>query len=409
MSGIKKFFVIVIFVAFIAGAGYAIYRVFFKPAATEPAAPTETNVNTPAGTLSPSTPGVNIPVVPSGPGTNALFPASPVARGGATVSPTLFNGPTLGAKLASDGKTVRFYDRATGKFMSITADGTLVELSDTVFPAAKNIVWSGNSEKAVIEFPDGTKLIYDFATKKQSSIPRSWEDFSFSPASDKLAAKQESENIASRYLIVSKADGTEAVPVEPLGENGDKVTVAWSPSGDVLALSETGDTDMAAQFGEKQVLFIGANGENFPATVVDGFDFIPLWSPDGRYLLYSASGTDDDFRPRLYVVTGSGDNRGSGRRAINLITFADKCSFGGATTAYCAVPDYLPEGTGLERTVAKGIPDSIYRINVVTGAITLVGRPETDTTISSLSVSTDGGTLFFTDEETGAIKKMSLK
>jgi hypothetical protein len=137
--------------------------------------------------------------------------------------------------------------------------------------------------------------------------------------------------------------------------------------------------------------------------------FTPLWSPNGDYLLYSAAGTADDFLPRLYVVTGKGDNMGAGRRAISLMTTADKCTFADAKTAYCAVPDTMPEGAGLEPAILNGIPDSVYKVNVVSGLVTLIGRPDIDTTISALTVSSDGGTLFFTDASTGNIKKMALK
>jgi hypothetical protein len=260
-----------------------------------------------------------------------------------------------------------------------------------------------------MEFPDGSKLTYDFATKKQATLPSSWQNFSFSPGSDQIAALQNSDSTSSRYLVVSKSDGTGAQAIEPLGENADLVSVAWSPTGDVVALSQTGEADDTGGFGIKNVLFIGKNGENFPSTEVDGVGFTPLWSPTGAYLLYSAAGSGDDFLPRLYVVTGSGDNMGSGRRAIALMTTADKCTFSDAKTVYCAVPDSMPEGAGLEPAVLMGIPDSVYKVNITTGAVTLIGRPDTDTTISALTVSADGSTLFFTDAESGSIKKMALR
>jgi len=142
---------------------------------------------------------------------------------------------------------------------------------------------------------------------------------------------------------------------------------------------------------------------------VDGLNFTPLWSPTGAYLLYSVAGSDDDFSPRLYTVTGSGDNMGSGRRAINLFTTADKCTFFDAVTAYCAVPDSMPEGAGLSPELLNDIPDSVYKVNVTTGAVQLIGRPDTDQPISALTVSKDGSTLFFTDGYNGNIKKMALK
>ena len=138
------------------------------------------------------------------------------------------------------------------------------------------------------------------------------------------------------------------------------------------------------------VLFIGKNGENYPATEVDGVGFTPSGRRPEPTCSIPRPARDDNFLPRLYVVTGAGDNMGSGRRAIDLMTTADKCTFSDAKTAYCAVPDSMPEGAGMEPAVLAGIPDSVYKVNVMTGAVTLIGRPDTDTAISALNVSGDG-------------------
>ncbi len=410
MSTSRKILVGLLLLAMVGGLGFALYYVFFRPTAPPPVAVNANgNANAPTGGLTQAGSSSNLPYVPPpvGEGTGGLTPASPVAKGGPTFSPTLVDAPTLGEKLAADGKTIRYYDKATGKFMTVDGNGKIIALSDEVFPDVSKVTWSGDGTKVVMEFPDGSKLVYDFTAKKQATIPQSWTDFSFSPSSNQIAALQVSESDASRYLVTSNADGTGVRAVEPLGDNADKVTVAWSPTNDVLAVSATGDAGNG--FGVKNMLFIGKNGENFPSTEVDGMNFTPLWSPDGAYMLYSAAGSSDDFKPRLYAITGSGDNRGGGRRAINLYTTADQCTFSDNRTAYCSVPDSMPDGAGMSPEVLSNIPDSIYKVNVVTGAVTLIGRPDTDTAIASLSVSQDGTTLFFTDQASGNIKKMMLK
>jgi hypothetical protein len=411
MSNLRRVIIAIIFLVVIGAAGYGLYYFFFRPSGPGQIPPgVNANANAPgSGLPSSGNANANAPIIPAPTGTGTLPPASSVAKGGPTQTATLVASPTLGETLSPDGKSVRYYDRVSGKFLAIDANGRLVELSNEIFPDVQAVTWSPDANKVVMEFPDGSKLAYDFILKKQATLPASWEDFSFSPQSDKLAAKQDSASSSNRYLVVANSDGTGAKPIAALGENGDLVDVNWSPSGDVIAFSQTGDTDMAGSFGEKQILFIGQNNENFPATVVDGLGFLPLWSPDGKYLLYSSAASADDFRPRLYVVTGSGTNRGSGRRGLNLFTFADKCVFADNSTAYCAVPDALPEGIGLERLALGNVPDSFYKVNVVTGAVSLVGRPDTDTVVSSLRVSSDGAALFFTDASSGSLKKIALK
>lgn len=408
MSTLKKTLIAILLLIIVGGLGYAVYWVFFRTPTTGPIA--GVNANKPFGGLTGAGNGNrngNLPVVPPPSGNGNLNAASPIAKGGTTVTSTLVSMPTVGAKLGKDGKTIRYYDAASGKFMYVDADGVIHTLSDQTFYNVQNVTWSADGMRIVMEFPDGSKLAFDFATQKQATLPASWSGFSFSPDSNQLVSKQVSDSEASRYLVVSNADGSGTRAIEPLGENADKVNVAWSPAGDVLALSQTGDAGEG--FGVKQVLFIGKNGENFPSTEIDGLNFTPVWSPDGSYMLYSTATSGDDFRPRLWIVTGSGEARGSGRRKINLLTTADKCTFSDTKTVYCAVPDSVIEGAGMSPEVMRGVPDSFYKVNVTTGAIQLIGRPDTDTTVSSVTISNDGTTLFFTDQATGYIKKMMLK
>jgi WD40 repeat protein len=403
----KRITIAVLLLAVVAGLGYAMYVVFFK---SETALPENANLNanTPSGAL-PQAGGANLnrPVVPGGaPGAGSLIPASPVAVGGYTETTTLVSQASLGAILGPDGKSVRYYDRSTGRFMYVDADGNIRELSDQYFPEIQEVTWSGDGNRAVLSFPDGSKISYDFATGEQATLPSAWEEFSFSPDSKQVAAKSLSASSTGRYLVVSDANGENARPIEALGNNEYNVDVAWSPAGDVVALSSTGE---GHGFGMREELFIGQNGENFPSIEVNGLGFEPLWSPDGSLLLYSAAGSDDDFIPRLYTVAGSGDRRGGNQRQINLFTLASKCFFADAATVYCAAPDSPPAGSGLSPEVLDDVPDSIYRINATTGAVTLVGRPVTDTTVSRLSVSSDGATLFYVDKASGTISKMMLK
>ena len=405
MSPLKRILLGILLLAAVIGIGYAIYFFFFAPSAPA-TTPTNANANNPSGNLPAAGAAGNRPVVPENGNANAGLPsASPVARGGLTIVSTLVSGQTIGATLGTDGQSVNYYDPVTGKFFTVLPDGTKRELSSQIFPDVQNVTWSADAKTAVIEFPDGSKITFNFDTQKQTTLPKTWSDFSFSQGGD-LTTKNLSDNSAENWLVVSKTDGSDPQAVEPMGDNSDKVIVKQSPNGQVAAFSLTGPiTDV----GSRTILLIGKNGENLPGITVKGENFDPLWSPNGALLLYSTAATDDDYKPRLYIVDGTGQTPGGDKITTNLFTMADKCVFADEKTIYCAVPDALPEGSGLDPEILNNTPDSIYSINAATGAVTFVGRPENDMTVSKLQISKDGANLYLLDATTGFIKKMLLR
>ncbi len=405
MSLTKRIALGILLLAVVCGMAYAIYFFFFKPSAVTPP-PENTNINTPSGNLPSAGQAGNRPVVPGNENANtSLTSASLVARGGLTIVSTLVSGETAGATLGTDGRSVNYYDRATGKFFTVKPDGTKQELSSQIFPDVQNVTWSTDAKTAVIEFPDGSKITFNFDSQKQTTLPKTWSEFSFSQNGD-LATKNTDDANDQNWLIVSKGDGSDPQPIEPMGANADKVIIKQSPNGQVAAFSQTGPL---ADPGSKVILLIGKNGENLPGITVQGENFDPLWSPDGALILYSTASNDDDYKPRLYIVDGTGATPGGDRITTELFTTADKCVFFGNKTIYCAVPDVLPEGSGLDPTILNNTPDSIYSINAASGTVSFIGRPENDMTVSKIQISKDETNLFLLDARTGSIKNMLLR
>lgn len=301
----------------------------------------------------------------------------------------------------SPGGSVRYHNGADGKFYSILPDGSMKELSDQVFHNVKNVVWSKSSDKAVLEYPDNSKIIYNFDTNKQVSLPKHWEDFSFSPDGNEIAAKSIGLSPENRWLITMKDDGTGTQLIEPLGENADKVTMNWSPSRQTVAFSQTGEPQGADR---REVLFIGLNGENLKSIVVEGLDYQGQWSPTGQKLLYSVDSARSDYKPELWIVNSYGDNIGTGRQMLKLNTWANKCTFTDDTTVICGVPRELPEGAGMSPAVAADTPDDLYRIDLKTGIRTPIAL-EKNYTIDTISYNQATKKVIFTDHhQTGAFE-----
>ena len=397
MSLTKKVLLIIAFLAVSGLIGYGLYYIFISTRKIVPPPPPTGEV-LPPGQLPPSgaapatTTGVTrgpegelLPISgiiePTAPGFYKPVPVKQVITETATY-------PSLNA-----GGDFRYYNANDGKFYRVMPDGGIKNLSDQVFFNAQKVTWAKSQNQAVIEYPDSSKIIYNFDTNKQVTLPKHWEDFSFSADGSQVAAKSIGLDPSNRWLVTVGSDGAGARLIEPMGENADKVIVNWSPSQQVVAFSQTG----APQSGERrEVLFIGLNGENFKSAIVEGSGFQPQWSTTGKKLLYSVYSSRTDFKPELWLVDSYGDSIGNNRHLLKLNTWADKCTFSNDDTAFCAVPKDLPSGAGMSRDLAAYNYDDLYKIDLKTGLKTPI--PLNDNyNITNISFNAGTNKVMFTD------------
>jgi Tol biopolymer transport system component len=406
---LKKILLLFALLASAAGIGFGLYFMFFR------AAPAVAPEGQPPAT--PTTPGAGLPIgggagerpiITPPPEAPALKAADTVARGDVTKSSELTVGAVRHPSLSSDGTGMNFFDEADGKFYRVDQDGNVKELSSARFRGAEKATWNYRNDKAVIEFPDGSNIVYDFATQKQTTLPAHWEDFAFSPVRDEVIAESIGLDPDNRWLVTTNADGSQVKPIAALGENADRVLPLWSPNDAVVAFADTADP-IGGGFGRKMIIPIGKNEENYKGLVVEGLDFIPKWAPNGKQLLYSVTGDYSNNRPLLWVVDATPATMGENRRSLGINTWADKCAFTSSGTLYCAVPSSLEPNVGYQRGLAADIPDYLYRIDVSTGRGTLLAIPETDKTMANLFVSQDESTLFFQETHSGKIETVKLK
>jgi hypothetical protein len=417
----KKLFLVFAFIAVTIGIGWLLFTTFFKNSLS--LAPTPETINTPNGGLPSSGEGSGQIVSSTGSGlipgnennnvTNPLNPGnstqpdlnapSDVALGGLTKIETITNTPGIGSTLSNNGG-VQYYNKDDGYFYKIDENGDTVKMSDRVFHDVSDITWAPNKSKAILEYPDGSKILYNFDTKKQITYPKHWEDFSFSPQSDQVVAKSIGLDPDNRFLVVSSDDGSKVTNLEEIGLNADKVQAAWSPNNQIVA-TYTKSLD----FDRQEVFFVGLNGENFKSTVVEGRDLNYTWSPTGDRLLYSVYNTKSDMKPKLWIVDAQGDTINQNRYSLDINTWADKCTFVSKTEIYCAVPTNLERGAGLVREIADNASDELYKIDLNTGTKKLIAVPEGSFNVSNLMVNAAQSQLVFSDKNTGLLYKVKLK
>jgi len=407
---IKKIALILLFIGVTIGMAFLLYRFFF---AGPPSAPpvTEPPVTTPGGgglpTAGEGQPGGEVILGPDGlpisPGTGTPTEPGGGAPGGAPES--LAGAGTVAVAASPTNAGLNYFNQSDGRFYRIDGDGNAIRLSDKTFLEASGVTWAKTGGKAVIEFPDQSKIVYDFDQETQVTLPKHWEDFAFTDDGSTIVAKSIGLDPDNRWLVAAASDGSSAKLIEPLGDNADKVTVSVSPDASILAFSATAEP---VGFDTRDILPIGPNGENLKAMRVEGFDFIPEWAPDGKRLVYSAAASIDDFLPALWVVRADGNSVGGGRIKLNVRTWADKCTFADADTMYCAEPTSLPSGAGLQRNIADSTPDRLLKIDLNTGVARDINPASGfSQTVTTMSVSDDGSALFVADSS-GNITKVPL-
>ncbi|OGF26747.1 hypothetical protein A2303_05120 [Candidatus Falkowbacteria bacterium RIFOXYB2_FULL_47_14] len=408
LSKYKKILLALGFLLITVLLGYLLYAMFFKSSLPVTLEPEPGGTATGTGAGFPDTASGTGKIIHTETGTDRTSlpgaAASPVARGGLTTVKDLEQTGGLGPTLGSNGSDLQFYDPKSEKFYRLGKDGELTPLSDKKFHEVRNITWASDKNTAILEYPDGANILYDFSADKQITLPQHWENFDFSPSGDKIVMKSIGLDPDNRWLAVANKDGSGSRIIEDLGENAGSVYPDWSPNNQIIATYAKG-----VGFDRQEVFFVGLNDENFKSTVVEGRGFEPLWSPEGDRLLYSVYSTEDNLKPGLWVVNAEGESIGTGRRKLNVETWAHKCAFGGSEGLYCAVPEKLSEGAGLIPELGLRTKDNLYKIDPVTGQKKLLAVPDGTYNISNVIISDNGYYLYFTDEKTGKLHQINLK
>jgi len=386
-----------IFLIVCVAVGFLLYWVFF--AKKEPTTPAEKpGAEAPAGQFPAA--GAGQPTTVTKPGklptavTKPITPKTVVPK----IAPAYPITSKIDASILGAGKdtvgSAKFYNTTDGKFYRLGKDGKVAALSDEVFFNVQNVTWSATKNESIIEYPDGANIYYNFDTKKQVTLPKHWQEFAFSPLGDKIVSKSVGLAPENRWLITADPQGKSIKMIEPMGENADKVVVNWSPNGQIIATSRTGEAQGADR---EEILFVGLQGENFRSIIVEGRGFESQWSPTGKKLMYSVFSGRSDFKPELWIVNAEGDSIGTGRKMLNLNTWSEKCAFNDDRFVYCAVPTQMQTGAGFAPGLADNTNDKIYKIDTETGIKTEL---QTDgyQVVSGMFISDDGKTLYFTDK-----------
>ena len=304
-----------------------------------------------------------------------------------------------GAIIDNTGSGVIYYNNADGKFYEIYKNGTTKVLSDQTFYNAQDISWSDDKNKAIIEYPDGSNIIYDFATEKQTTIPANWENFNFASDNKKIVTKSLDANQENNHLIIADTVTGNAKIIEELSDQSSSFQINISPTNQIVAFF-TKNIDLNHQ----EIFPIGQNDEKFSSFIVDGQGFQGKWSPNGEQMIYSVYNIRDDYKPNLWIT----NKFGSAKKRILINTWSEKCAFYNNSVIYCAVPQSLEKMMGLSPDYAIDNNDDIYRIDLSINSTEKITLPEIGHNIKDLMITNNEQELYFTDRRTGRLYKINL-
>ncbi|MDD5567198.1 MAG: hypothetical protein PHH01_03295 [Patescibacteria group bacterium] len=389
---------------------YGVYFLFFQQLITPENENKNANGNVNGGTLPNTNVNrlVNRNTNVSTNGATNLPQISDIANGGLTKVTDVADVAVEAGAPTSDRTGYVYYDSATHKFYQILANGERAELSDKEFYDVANVAWSPDRNQAIMDYPDGSKIYYNFKSGQTVTLPKELNDVHFSEAGDKIAYEFLGEEENERWLAIANPDGSGQQILEPLGDRDNRVEVNMSPDAQVVGIYREG-----IGVDQEEIYFLGQHGENFKSMVVDGAGFEGQWTPQGDKLLYSVYNSESDYKPELYIVDARGENIGLNKLDLDLNTWSDKCAFSGSSL-YCAVPNDLPTGAGLDPSLASQTTDSFYQVNLETGqksllAIPYSGSSQIGYSAEGVYLSLDGSYLYFRNALTGKLDKIQIK
>lgn len=419
MSNItKKLILIILFIIISIGLAFLLYFIFFA----------SKNEVIPIGQKQQQTQGGEFPVAGSGSGqkigtTDGISVSSDIvgqdnlenqieASGGVIVQAReIVNKNILKVKdYSNPNQGIVYYDDINQSFYKVSDNGVINKLSDRKFYAVKNATFSSTKNQAIIEYPDNKKVLYDFDKDEFiARFPEEAIDFGFSNDGDKLSYKWIDYYENNNYLVTSNPDASNFKFIRPIVDQAKNIDNVWSPDGEIMATFRK-QYDLERQ----EVYFINENNKDFRSLLVDGVNFKGVWNTKGDKILYSVAEVRKNFLPMLWIANGQSDGLGYGKMSLGISTWVDKCSFSKKedSIVYCAVPDELPRGSGLNPDIVSDVVYSIYKINMQTGNSEIVSQPIVDgdrVSIDKIYITQNDSSIFYTDSANGYLYQLGLE
>lgn len=306
----------------------------------------------------------------------------------------------------TDGTRVRFVDRATGNVYQTKPDShENIRLTDTLIPRVAEAVWARSGERVALRYLDERgETVRTFVAPVASS----------SASVSKLSGSFLPDNITDLVFV-----GAGVYYVVPSGSGVSVVSAGGDGSGAREFFSSPLRGWRVAPFGKNALLTTRASAglNGFAYALLGGVTTRTIGALPGLATLPNAEGTEvlvsQGTREGVVTELSSLNVKRQDVTVLPIRSLVEKCAWATESTAYCAVPEFFPEGESPDAWYRGEIHfrDTMWKIDVsqglaefVASVSALAGR---DIDAVSLSVSSDY--LTFVNKTDGSLWGLALK
>ncbi|MFA6315492.1 MAG: hypothetical protein WC648_03960 [Candidatus Paceibacterota bacterium] len=349
------------------------------------------------------------------PETNSATPTSATIPTLRLLSNTPVGG--YGALTTATTTIIRWVDRGRGNIFEVnTLKNDVVTLSNTVLPRVYDSIWNTNLTAFIgtLISSDSSKTTTLYAELQKQTIPTSTTPFSLKGKniSDSLIGYAVSPNGNQIFLMINENekgigytanfDGSRMTRIfdTPMTE----VNVEW-PETNTIAITTKG---ISSQPGF--LYFVNPKTGVWKKILGPVYGLSTRTSHDAKYVIVSASGSNNDVLTGIYNVTKSANTDAVVR------TLADKCSWGNfyKKLVYCAVPSKPTSGVYPDAWYrgTLSLVDKIWQIDAETNEVNLISSivDESDRVIDAFNLGTDNKDqfLFFVNKNDLSLWSLDL-
>ncbi len=339
---------------------------------------------------------------------SAIFSEKEVAKNDATTGTSTQNIPTK--------NTVVYAERSTGHVYTFDLDTNSRErISNTTIPGAHNVLWGENIRTLLYRYLDDEMVIKSFAgtisqstttTQKEGGVtgiflPDEISNVAISPKRDKIFALSNFGTI----VIGTAFNFPNSVEKKELYTSSFTEWVPKWPNKNIITL-----TTKASYAVGGFLYFLDVEKETTEKVIGGVLGLTTLTSPTGNYVVYSES-TRSGLATKLY------NRKFNTTVDFSVSTLPEKCvwSTRTPTTIFCGVPQVLPSVNYPDEWYQGGLSfsDSLWKIDIATGAVTILATPEQYTKqkidIVSLQLSKEEEYIIFKNKKDSTLWSLKLK
>lgn len=306
---------------------------------------------------------------------------------------------------SANKQNLLYLDPSAREFFQSNTDGTGEQaITNANFENLYDASWSPNRRKLVLTFSqnEGRNKEYhyfDLVEQKDIKYEANYQNATISFDGEKVAYVYHDEQEDSYNLSVANSDLSEWRQIKEVDE--EEITLTWFSNSELASYSPN-----PTAYAEGQLLIYNVGeGSDYYTLLSKRWGLSPLFSPDGKKVLYNDNSEKNARFPEVWVTDVKED---STPRKLKLSTLVEKCTWApDGVSVFCGVPENYSNFFIQPDDYYKGkfiSSDSFYKINTNTGEqIKLADASQfsQDYDVYKPMVSDDQKSMYFTRKHDG--------